>query len=230
MVSMSVRFERKPGAVWFAVVLGVAASAGCADGATTSAGYRSPDSRAFAENAMSTGPMLVRMQGRPYAAPQAQIDQAVLGAMTRAMSWTATPRLTTDPAAARIPSMAVVMSFNGGVLDGDAQCRGENAGGEPGPQGAVQVTASFCGDGSLLSHTSGHIDTSSGVDDPRFAGLIRQVAYDLFPRSELQPFGTGIGIGGGAGGVGVGGGGGGSGFGIGTGGIGIGTGGIGIRF
>jgi hypothetical protein len=224
MLSMSVRFERKPGAAWFAVVLGLAASAGCADVPATSATYRSPDSRTFAENAMSTGPMLVRMQGRPYAAPQAQIDQAVLGAMSQAMSWTATPRLTTDPAAARIPSMAVVMTFNGGV-DGDAQCRGESQGGEPAPQGAVRVTASFCGSGSLLSNTSGHIDTSSGVDDPLFAELIRQVAYDLFPRSEPQPLGTGIGIGGGAG---VGGGRGG--FGIGTGGIGIGTGGIGIHF
>ena len=228
MLSMSVRFERKPGAAWFAVILGLAASAGCADGPTTSASYRSPNSRTFAENAMSTGPMLVRMQGRPYAAPQAQIDQAVLGAMTQAMSWTATPRLTTDPAAARIPSMAVVMTFNGGGVDGDAQCRGESQGGEPGPQGAVRVTASFCGSGSLLSHTSGYIDTSSGVDDPLFAELIRQVAYDLFPQSELQPLGTGIGIGGGAGGFGVGGGRGG--FGIGTGGIGVGTGGIGIRF
>jgi hypothetical protein len=118
-----------------------------------------------------------------------------------------------------------VMTFNGGGVDGDAQCRGESQGGEPGPQGAVRVTASFCGSGSLLSNTSGHIDTSSGVDDPLFAELIRQVAYDLFPQSEPQPLGTGIGIGGGAG---VGGGRGG--FGIGTGGIGIGTGGIGIHF
>jgi hypothetical protein len=88
----------------------------------------------------------------------------------------------------------------------------------------VQVAASFCGSGSLISNTTGRTETSSGVDDPSFAELIRQVAYDLFPRSEPQPFGTGIGIGGGAGGVGVGVGGGGSGFGIGTGGIGIGIG------
>ena len=214
---MFVRFERKLVAVSLAASLG--AAAGCADGPTTSATYRSPDARTFAEKAMSTGPMRVIIRGRPYAAPQAQIDQAVLGAMTQAMSWTATPRLTSDPAAARIPSMAVVMSFNG-VVDGDAQCRGENPGGEPQPQGAVQVAASFCGDGNLISNTTGRIGASSGVDDPQFAELIRQVAYDLFPRSE-QPLGTGIGIGGGAGGIGIGGG---------RSGIGIGTGGIGIHF
>jgi hypothetical protein len=172
---------------------------------------------------MSTGPMLVEIQGQPYAASAEQIDDAVLRAMHDAMSWTATPRLTTDPAAAKIPSMVVVMTFNGGVVDANVQCSGGSEGGEPRPQGAVQVTASFCGNGSLISNTSGRIDTSSGVGDPLFAELIRQVADDLFPRSEQQPPGTGIRIGGGGGG-----------FGIGTGGgIGIGTGGgigIGIGF
>ena len=124
--------------------------------------------------------------------------------------------------AATILSMVVVMTFDGGGVDANAQCRGESQGGEPEPQGAVRVTASFCGNGSPISNTTGHIDTSSGVGDPLFAELIRQVAYDLFPRSE-QPLGTGIGIGGGAGGFGIGGGR--SGFGIGTGGgIGIGIG------
>ena len=199
---MSVRFERKLVAACFAAALGLAA--GCADAPTTSATYRSPDSRTFAENAMSTGPILVKIQGRPYAAPAEQTNEGVLGAMTQAMSWTTTPRLTTDPAAARIPSMVVVMTFNGGGIDANAQCHSESQGGEPGPQGAVQVTASFCGSGSLISNTSGRIDTSSGVDDPLFAELIRQVGDDLFPRSERQPLGTGIRIGGGGGGFGIG--------------------------
>lgn len=212
---MFVRFERKLVAVWLAASLG--AAVGCADGPTTSAPYRSPDARTFAENAMSTGPMLVRIRGRPYAAPQEQIDQAVLSAMTEAMSWAAPPRLTADPAAAKMRSMVVVMTFNG--PDARAQCRGESEGGESQPQGAVHVSASFCGDGTLISNTTGRIGASSGVDDPQFAELIRQVARDLFPQSE-QPLGTGTGIGGGSG-IGIGGG---------RSGIGIGTGGIGIHF
>src|SRR5512144_209331 len=212
---MSMRFGRKLVTVWCATALGLAALAGCADAPTTSARYRSPDSRAFAENAMSTGPMLVRIQGRPYTSSEVQTSEVVLGAMTEAMRWTPTPRLTTDPAAAKIPSMVVVMTFNGGVVDPDAECAGGSEGGEPQPQGAVQVAASFCGSGSLISNTTGRIDASSGVNDPLFAELIRQVAYDLFPRSEQWPPGMGIGIGG-------------SGFGIGGGRSGIGIGGIGI--
>jgi hypothetical protein len=218
--SMDVRFERKLAEACCAGLISVAALAGCANAPATSATYQSPDSRTFAENAMSTGPMLVEIQGRPYAASAEQTDDAVLRAMRDAMSWRATPRLTTDPAA-KMPSMGV-MTFNGGGVDANVQC-GASEGGEPQPQGAVRVTASFCGNGSLIANSSGHIDTSSGVDDPLFAELIRQVAYDLFPQSEQQPPGTGIGIGGGAGGIGIGGGR--SGFGIGSGGgIGIGIG------
>jgi hypothetical protein len=165
--------------------------------------------------------MLVRIRGRPYAVPEEQIDQAALSAMTQAMSWTATPRLTTDPAAAGIPSMVVVMTFNGSIVDADLQCAGGSEGGEPQPQGAVQVAASFCGSGSLISNTSGRIDTSSGVGDPLFAELIRQVADDLFPQSE-HPMTPGFSIGGGMGGFGIGGGR--SSIGIGGGGIGIGIG------
>jgi hypothetical protein len=206
--SMDVRFERKLAEACCAGLISVAALAGCANAPATSATYQSPDSRTFAENAISTGPMMVEIQGRPYAASAEQIDDAVLRAMRDGMSWTATPRLTTDPAAAKIPSMVVVMTFNGGVVDANVQCSGGSEGGEPQPQGAVRVTASFCGNGSLISNTTGHIDTSSGVGDPLFAELIRQVAYDLFPRSEQQPLGTAIRIGGGGGGFGIGSGGG----------------------
>jgi hypothetical protein len=199
---MSMRFERG-----LAAALGLVLT-GCADAPTTSATYRSPDARTFAEYAMSIGPMLVRIQGSPYATPTAKTEEVVLGAMSKAMSWATPPRLTTDPAAARMRSMVVVMT-NGGAVDARAQCRGESEGGEPQPQGAVQVAASFCGDGTLISNTTGRIGASSGVDDPQFAELVRQVARDLFPQSE-QPLGTGIGLGGGR-----------SGFSFGTGGIGI---------
>ena len=76
-------------------------------------------------------------------------------------------------------------------------------------RGAVQVAASFCGSGSLISTTSGWIDSSTGPDDPAFAQLITQITTDLFPTTwQPQPgIGVGVGIGSGGwsgGGVGVG--------------------------
>jgi hypothetical protein len=201
---MKVRFRYRLAFAWCACAV-TAVLAGCADRPETSASYRSPDARAFAESAMAIGPMLVEIQGRPYAEPPEQIDRAVLTDMSQALSWTASPRLTTDPAATKVPSMVVTMTFNGGVVDANAQCRGESTGGEPQPQGAVQVAASFCGSGAMISNTVGRIDASSGVDDPQFARLMAQVARDLFPPSYEQPQpGLGIGIGGGGGGFGVG--------------------------
>jgi hypothetical protein len=172
----------------------------------TDATHRQADSRDLAERAMSTGPMLVKIQGHPFPAPEGQTEDAVLDAMRQAMSWAATPRLTSDPAAAKIPSMIVVMTFNGGDIDANARCAGDSRGGEPQPEGAVQVRASFCGSGTPLSSTSGRIKNSTGTGDPRFAALISRVTRDLFPENWQQYPGTGIHIGGGSGGFGLGGG------------------------
>jgi hypothetical protein len=201
---MDFRLERRLLAAWGGAALGVATSVGCVDTPVTSATHRPTDSRDFAQRAMSTGPMLVKIQGDPYAAPEGQIEEAVLDAMRQAMRWTPTPRLTTDPAVAKIPSMIVVMTFNGGDVDANAQCAGESRGGEPRPQGAVQVTASFCGSDTPLSNTSGHIKDTTGAGDPQFAALISRVTHDLFPENWQQYPGTGIQIGGGSGGFGIG--------------------------
>lgn len=203
---------RTPTAVAAALAIaGVVMLPGC-EGPRTSATYQSPQSQGFAQDAMARGPLLVTIQGRPYAAEQAS-EQATLSAMQSAMTWTATPRLTTDPAQAAVPSMRVVMTFNGGIVDANVQCLGGSEGGGPQPEGAVQVTASFCGSGDLISNTSGRIVRSTGPEDPQFASLVRQVIYDLFPSPWQQPQpGIGIGIGGVGGSIGVG-----SGIGVGVG-------------
>jgi hypothetical protein len=185
-------------------------AAGCS-GATSSPGYRNPNSRGFAQDAMATGPLPVVVQGTPYVQAEARTTQVVLDNMRRAMSWTATPQLIADPGLRPTAPFYVVMTFNSGAMDPNVQCTIPPAGGGPQEQGAVQVSASFCGNGSLISNTSGWTDQSAGPDDPRFGGLITQVTSDLFP-STWQPrpgvgFGVGIGSGGGSwsgGGIGIG--------------------------
>ena len=200
---MNVWPRRKLLEAWVAAALALIASAGCAD--STSGSYENTGSRGFAQSAMSTGPLLVEIQGRPYAAPKEQIEDAVLGAMGQAMGWTATPRLTTDPAAAKIPSMTVVMTFNGAV-NADDQCAGGGQGGEPQTHGAVQVRAAFCGGGSPISTTTDKIGETMGVADPRFAALISRVTENLFQEDYPRSPSPGMYIGGGPGGFGIGGG------------------------
>jgi hypothetical protein len=196
------------GAVELCLLVAVAALAACG-GPRTSPTYRNPDSRAFAQDAMARGPMPVLVQGVPFQQAETRTQQVVLENMRRAMSWTATPRLIADPELKPTAPLYMVMTFNGGAIDGNVQCTLPNAGGGPQERGAVQVAASFCGSGGLISNTSGRIDTSTGPDDPAFAQLVEQVTSDLFP-AFYQPrpgFGVGVGVGSGGwsgGGVGVG--------------------------
>ena len=188
----------------------LAVLAGCG-GPMTSPTYRSPEARTFAQSAMAQGPMLVVIQGEPFAHDQERTRDAVLAAMARAMSWTGTPQFTTDAAEAPTASLYVVMTFNTGAIDGNVQCTVPPAGGGPEEDGGVAVSASFCGSRELISNTYGRISTADGADDPAFARLISQVTTDLFPPPGwLQPgFGVGIGVGsggwsGGGGGIGIG--------------------------
>jgi hypothetical protein len=187
-----------------AAALAIAGGVAACSGATTSPTYQSPDSRVFAQSAMASGPMLVRIQGSPYTAPEPRLADAVLTQMRSAMSWTGTPRLTTAAGEAPTSSLLVILTFNAGVVDANVQCSGGSAGGPPQPDGAVRIAASFCGSGSLISNTSGRIERSTGPDDPAFAHLVRQVTNDLFPSSTQPPPGLGIQIGGGRVGVGSG--------------------------
>jgi len=180
-------------------IAAAAALAGCS-GPVTSPTYRNPDARTFAQSAMAGGPMLVVIQGQPFAHEEERTRQAVLAAMTRAMSWTGTPQLTTDAAEAPTSSLYVVMTFNNGAIDGNVQCTVPPAGGGPEDDGSVAVAASFCGSRELISNTYGRINGVDGADDPAFARLIGQVTTDLFPPPGWLRPGIGVGFGIGSGG------------------------------
>lgn len=180
-------------------MIAAAVLAGCG-GPLTSPTYRSPEARTFAQSAMAQGPMLVVIQGQPFAHEEERTRQAVLAAMARAVSWTGTPRLTVDAAEAPTSSLYVVMTFNTGAIDGNVQCTVPPAGGGPEEDGSVTVAASFCGSRELISNTYGRISGVDGADDPAFARLISQVTTDLFPPPGWLRPGIGIGVGIGSGG------------------------------
>ena len=172
---------------------------GCA-GATTSPGYRNPDSRGFAQDAMARGPLPVVIQGTPFAQAETRTTQVVLDNMRRALTWTATPQLIADPALRPTAPFYVVMTFNSGAPDANVQCTISPGGGGPQEQGAVRLAASFCGSRELISNTYGRIAGVDGAADPAFARLIGQVTTDLFPPPGWLRPGIGIGVGIGSGG------------------------------
>lgn len=167
------------GAVSLAIVV-----AACANAVTTGHTYRHPAARNFAQGVMVSGPLLIEVRGNPYDVEPTERDAAVLAATTRAFSWNARPRLTTDPDAAGSPDLRLVMGLNVGG-GGRDQCLGRSEGGEPLPEGAVNLQATLCDAHVPLSNAYGQLPQSMGLEDPAFANLIWLVVHEAFPR-EMQ--------------------------------------------
>src|SRR5512134_1414208 len=90
-------------------IVGAAALYFCDDVPITTVTFRVDDPWTFAEPAM---PLLVQVRGRAGAADDDAAKEMVVAAMTRAITWHGSPRLTADAALAGDPSTRVVMTFN----------------------------------------------------------------------------------------------------------------------
>lgn len=154
--------------------------AACSNTVTTGHTYRHQAARNFAQGVMVSGPLLIEVRGDPYDVPSAERDAAVLAATMRAFSWNARPRLTTDPEAAGSRDLRLVMAFNAGG-GGRDRCLGRSEGGEPLPEGAVQLQATLCDADEPLSNAWGRLPHSTGLQDPAFANLIWLVVQEAFP-------------------------------------------------
>jgi len=152
--------------------------AACEDAPQSNVTFRLDDVWSFARGAMNSGPLPVDLHGLPYG-DEAALHEAVIGAMTKAITWSADPRFTAD--AAPGSALRVVVTLNGGGgLGGRDQCAGESKGGGPLPNGRVRLVATFCDGEDVLANVHGNVARTDGVDDPRFSPLIRQVTRDMF--------------------------------------------------
>ncbi|HZS81643.1 MAG TPA: hypothetical protein VFA50_02135 [Stellaceae bacterium] len=127
-------------------------------------------------------PMLVR--GTPFAAPQAEIDQAVADAMQGTTFGVPTRFVPAAPGAS--PAYRVVMVFGPPPgLDGYALCavRPEPPNalfGAP-PAARVELLAAFCRGDRTITSADGTVPTGSGPGGAEFRQAIAQFAYTLFP-------------------------------------------------
>lgn len=158
-------------------MLGVLAA--CDDAPRTDVTFRLDDVWSFAQGAMLDGPLPVQILGSPYDDTGAALEDAVIGAMTEAITWTARPRFAVDAAGAPERSLRVVIALNGGG-GGREQCLGNTRGGGPLPDGRVRVVATFCDEEDVLANVRGETARTDGVGDPRFSRLVRQVTRDMF--------------------------------------------------
>ena len=168
-----------------ALAVVAACVAGCEDAPTTTVVHQVEDPWSFAQATLMAGPMPVIIEGRAYDVDPGRIAGVVTRALAVGVTRTATARFAADPDRLITGGVRMVMTFNGGEgLDGFTQCAGRSAGGDPAAGGAVRAITSLCMGETLLVTVRGRLGRSDGLEDPRFAALIRQIAVDLFASPE----------------------------------------------
>jgi hypothetical protein len=142
----------------------------------------------LAQGAMQQAPLLVIVEGNPFQTSAEHLETSVIEIMTGAVTWTATPRFTTEPAEAVSQSLRIVMTFN--PPDGTGaheQCTGQSSGGGPLPEERVRVLGTFCDAATILVTVSGRLADAAELDDPRVAALVRQVTLDMLSPQRRRP-------------------------------------------
>lgn len=149
----------------------------CEDAPITQTMRRVEDPWAVAHGA-GVLPLIVR--GRPGFATETAVEDAVLRAVTGAMTWTAAPPVALASASSAGERIHLVYAFNaaGGDPCGADQASSP-AGGEPRPDGRVELTAVLCEDGEWLARVDGRLRRSDGIEDRRFGRLVGQATRDL---------------------------------------------------
>jgi hypothetical protein len=164
------------------------AMAACDDRPTTVAHHYVEGAWSLAQGVMKDGPLLVVVEGSPFEAPAAQVESGIVQIMTEAVTWTATPRFTTDPALATSDTLRIVITLN--PLKGtgaDEQCTGQSHGGGPLPDGRLRIIGTFCDAASLLVTVSGRAGNAADLHDAQVTTLVRQMTLDMLSPQQRNP-------------------------------------------
>lgn len=162
--------------------------AACEDRPATVAHHHVEGAWSLAQGVMKNGPLLVVVEGNPFTAPAAQLETRIVQIMTDAVTWTATPRFTTDSALASSNTLRIVMTLN--PLPGTGaheQCTGQSRGGGPLPDGRIRIIGAFCDAASLLVTVSGHAGDAANLHDEQVTALIRQMTLDMLSPQQRSP-------------------------------------------
>jgi hypothetical protein len=149
-----------------------AAVAGCDDVPVTSVAFRIEDPWAVAQGHL---PLPLVVVGRPFEGLPSRTAESVSQTMAGAMTWSRRARFVLVPPEDVVGSLRVVVAFSGGA----ALCGPSPTGGQPLPNGQVEVRMVLCDRLQTLADVTGRLGRSSGPHDNRFRSLIRQAATDL---------------------------------------------------
>jgi hypothetical protein len=119
--------------------------------------------------------------GHPFDIDQDQLDTKLVAMLNESPTFLQPTNFTTTPGQSARPEFKAVILFNRAIVLPNQVCRSPEQVPVAELGTTLRLSATFCQYGGYLSTVTGELKDVTGVDDPRFHQLIRQMVPLLFP-------------------------------------------------
>jgi hypothetical protein len=119
--------------------------------------------------------------GNPFDIDQDQLDTKLVAMLNESPTFLQPTNFTTTPGPSARPEFKAVILFNRAIVVPYQVCRSPEQVPVADLGTTLRVSATFCQYGGYLSTVTGELKDVTGIDDPRFHRLIRQMVPLLFP-------------------------------------------------
>jgi hypothetical protein len=119
--------------------------------------------------------------GNPFDIAQAELETRLVAMLNESPTFLQPTNFTTTPGPSARPQYRAVLLFNRATALPSRICRGPDRVPVAELGETLRLIAVFCRHGGFLSQVTGELKGVTGIDDPRFRGLIRQMVPLLFP-------------------------------------------------
>jgi hypothetical protein len=119
--------------------------------------------------------------GNPFDIDQAELETRLVAMLNESPTFLQPTNFTTTPGPSARPQYRAVLLFNRQTVLPTAGCRAPEQIPVAELGETTRLTAVFCRRGGFLSTVTGQLEGVTGIDDPRFHRLVRQMVPLLFP-------------------------------------------------
>jgi hypothetical protein len=119
--------------------------------------------------------------GNPFDIDQAELETQLVAMLNQSPTFLQPTNFITTPGPSARPQYRAVLLFNRQTVLPAVACRAPERIPVAELGETTRLTAVFCRHGGFLSTVTGELEGVSGIDDPRFNRLIRQMVPLLFP-------------------------------------------------
>ena len=119
--------------------------------------------------------------GNPFDIDQAELETRLVAMLNESPTFLQPTNFTTTPGPSARPQYRAVLLFNRATVLPNRICRGPDRVPVAELGETMRLIAVFCRYGGFLSQVTGELEGVTGIDDPRFRRLIRQMVPLLFP-------------------------------------------------